>query len=317
MRVGEERQGHGLAGMEEPIAVSRVRQKAYLKGFDDKQSKVTVENARAKLDIVKACEEKTSKSRKLENFVDGCNSPIVAQETLDLSSLKEFNDRPRLLKQAAASLQRARAKLEAVKAKDSGTVKHPHFLNQNSLSRGLQLDCNEETTAVSGHGHLLQTGGWSEELKRKLKAAKMKNAKVAKDRALRGSLRKSRTKKKGIAERSKSPSLRDDSGLVDNEEGIVDPLPGVLVEKAKRLKRARPGVLESQEQELDDMFFESVDRSSDDIDIDMSEGDHDGMKVKIGSNLKARSLKRKRLRGQAPSRPMSRRNCPSLLGKLP
>jgi hypothetical protein len=98
--------------MEEPVAISQVRAFALARRSTGQEYKMTLESARVKLDRVKVTREKHLKKRKLENFLSG-----KVQGGVNLLLASEFQGQPKVVKSKGFSVEKACAKLEAVKIK--------------------------------------------------------------------------------------------------------------------------------------------------------------------------------------------------------
>lgn len=157
--------------MEESVAISRVRAFALAKRSAGRGCKVTLESARAKLDRVKATTEKHMKKRKLENFfnseVDAGVNPLLPLE---------FQGKPEVVKLKGFSVEKARAKLEAVMIKELDKIKVNEHMNvyiTSSPGKGSR----KASKACSIDEEFLNEGVWVRHAKVKLEAAREKSLK--------------------------------------------------------------------------------------------------------------------------------------------
>ena len=157
--------------MEEPVTISRVRAIASAKRSTGRECKVTLRSARAKLDRVKESREKHLKKRKLENFLCG---QVDAEVNLLLPS--EFQGQSKVVKSKGFSVDKARAKLEAVKIKELDKANVNKQMNiYIILSTGKAT--RKASKACIIDEELLREGIWVRQAKMKLEAAKEKSSK--------------------------------------------------------------------------------------------------------------------------------------------
>jgi len=174
--------------MEEPVAISRVRAYALAQGSKGRESKVTLESARAKLDRVKATREKHLSKRKFEDFRSGDGDA-------------EHQEQPKLVKSKGFSVERARAKLEAVKIKNerAKTKVNKHIKSPYIISPPARTS-RTASKARSIDEELLHEGIWVRHAKVKLEAAREKKSKSSRKRSS-GALR---SKKRNVQRKSSS-----------------------------------------------------------------------------------------------------------------
>jgi hypothetical protein len=215
--------------MEEPVAISRVRAFALARRSTGRECKVTLESARVKLDRVKATREKHLKKRKLEKFLSG-----EVEGGVNLLLASEFQGQPKVVKSKGFSVERARAKLEAVKIKkDLDKTNVDKHMNMYITSSPGKVS-RKASKACSISEELLHEGVWVREAKLKLEAAREKTLK---------SNRKRKAKALGIKKRNvqRRSSLEvsckdredkgDDVDLINAADGVQGAVDSVVAKE--------------------------------------------------------------------------------------
>ncbi|KAG0611385.1 hypothetical protein M758_7G137600 [Ceratodon purpureus] len=206
--------------MEEPVAVSRVRAFALARRSTGRECKVTLESARAKLDRVKATREKHLKKRKLENFLSG-----EVDDGVNVSLPSEFQGQPKVVKSKGFSVEKARAKLEAVKIKREldKTDDNKHSNLDIILSPG--KSSRKASKACIVDEEFLHEGIWLRQAKLKLEAARKKSLKFNRKRRSKAL----GTKKRNVQRRSSLEVSCMDREDKEDHVDLIDAADGVKI----------------------------------------------------------------------------------------